>query len=83
METLIFKDAKSRIVEFIKRIAGERGIPIGKETLIKTSLTHLDIAKLTATSRQTVTTTLNELKERNLIYFDRRRILVRDMGALK
>ena len=83
METLIFKDAKSRIVDFIKRIADERGVPVGKETLIKTSLTHQDIAKLTATSRQTVTTTLNELKENNLIYFDRRRILIRDMVALK
>jgi CRP/FNR family transcriptional regulator, cyclic AMP receptor protein len=83
METLIFKDAKSRIVDFIKRIADERGVPVGKETLIKTSLTHQDIAKLTATSRQTVTTTLNELKENNLIYFDRRRILIRDMAALK
>lgn len=82
MENLIFKDAKSRIVDFIKKIADERGVPVGKETLVKTSLTHQDIAKLTATSRQTVTTTLNELKDNNLIYFDRRRILVRDVDAL-
>lgn len=82
LESVIFKDAKSRIIDFIKRIASERGVPVGKETLIKTSLTHQDIAKLTATSRQTVTTTLNELKEDNLIYFDRRRILIRDMVNL-
>jgi len=42
-----------------------------------------DIAALTGTSRQTVTTILNELKEKNLINFDRKRILVRDLANLK
>ncbi|HEY4653495.1 MAG TPA: helix-turn-helix domain-containing protein, partial [Cyclobacteriaceae bacterium] len=45
-------------------------------------LTHKDIAALTGTSRQTVTTILNELKDRNLIYFDRRKILIRDLDRL-
>ncbi|MEM9857049.1 MAG: helix-turn-helix domain-containing protein [Bacteroidota bacterium] len=51
--------------------------------MIPTKLTHKDIANLTGTSRQTVTTILNELKESNLIYFDRRKILIRDLGELK
>jgi CRP/FNR family cyclic AMP-dependent transcriptional regulator len=50
--------------------------------MMKNYLTHKDIAALTGTSRQTVTTILNELKEKNIINFDRRRILVRDMDKL-
>lgn len=81
-EALIFKDARSRIVDFIKEMADETGKTVGYETLIMHSLTHLDIARITATSRQTVTTVLNGLREDNQIYFDRKRILVRDLTSL-
>jgi len=81
-ESLIFKDARSRIVDFLKDMADETGKPVGYETLIMHSLTHLDIARMTATSRQTVTTVLNDLKDNNLIYFDRKRILIRDLAKL-
>ncbi len=83
LESLVFKDARTRIVEFIKEMAQERGQKVGFETMIKNQLTHQDIANLTGTSRQTVTTILNELRDRNLINFDRRRILIRDMDKLQ
>ncbi len=83
LELLVFKDARTRIVEFIKDAAAWKGKKVGFETLIQTKLTHQDIASLTGTSRQTVTTILNELKEKNLINFDRKRILVRDLETLK
>lgn len=83
LESLVFKDARSRVVDFIREMAEERGQKVGYEMLIKTKFTHKDIASLTGTSRQTVTTILNELKTLNVINFDRRRILVRDMAKLK
>jgi hypothetical protein len=39
--------------------------------------------KTMADTRQTVTTILNELKEKNLINFDRKKILIRDLASLK
>ena len=83
MELLVFKDARTRIVEFLKDTASWKGKKVGYETLITTKLTHKDIASLTGTSRQTVTTIMNELKDQNLINFDRRRILIRDLESLK
>jgi CRP-like cAMP-binding protein len=50
--------------------------------LLKHQLTHQDIANITCTSRQTVTLVLNELKKSDLIYFNRGKILVRDMASL-
>lgn len=82
VESLVFKDSRTRIVEFLKDWAHEKGKKVGFETMMKNYLTHKDIAALTGTSRQTVTTILNELKEKNIINFDRRRILVRDMDKL-
>ncbi len=83
LELLVFRDARTRIVEFLKDTASWKGKKVGFETLIPTKLTHKDIASLTGTSRQTVTTILNELKDQNLINFDRRRILIRDLEKLK
>ena len=82
LESLIFKDARTRIIEFIKDAIEERGRKIGFEMLLKHSLTHQDIANITCTSRQTVTLVLNELKKSDLIYFNRGKILVRDMAKL-
>ncbi|MEO0338436.1 MAG: Crp/Fnr family transcriptional regulator [Bacteroidota bacterium] len=82
LEALICKDARTRIVEFIKSAIVERGQRVGYEMLLRHSLTHQDIANITHTSRQTVTLVLNELKKSNLIYFNRGRILVRDIAKL-
>ncbi|MCU0420055.1 MAG: Crp/Fnr family transcriptional regulator [Cyclobacteriaceae bacterium] len=83
LELLVFKDARTRVIEFLKDAASWKGKKVGFETMIQTKLTHKDIAALTGTSRQTVTTILNELKEANIITFDRRRILIRDLDQLK
>jgi CRP-like cAMP-binding protein len=83
LELLVFKDARTRIIEFLKDSASWKGKKVGFETMIPTKLTHKDIAALTGTSRQTVTTILNELKDQNLINFDRRKILIRDIDQLK
>jgi CRP/FNR family transcriptional regulator, cyclic AMP receptor protein len=83
LELLVFKDARTRIIEFLKDAAAWKGKKVGFETMIPTRLTHKDIASLTGTSRQTVTTILNELKDQNLINFDRRKILIRDLEKLR
>ncbi|MGF1635953.1 MAG: Crp/Fnr family transcriptional regulator [Cyclobacteriaceae bacterium] len=82
IESLVFKDSRTRIVEFLREMAEEKGKKVGFETMIKNHLTHKDIASLTGTSRQTVTTILNELKDKNIINFNRRQFLIRDMEKL-
>lgn len=82
LESLVFKDARTRIVDFIRDQAEEKGKKVGYETMIPSYFTHKDIAALTGTSRQTVTTVLNELRDKNLINFDRRKILIRDIEKL-
>lgn len=82
LESLIFKDARERIIEFLKESAEKQGKRIGYELLIKHTLTQQDIANITGTSRQTVTSVLNDLKKANLIYFNRRSILIRDLAKL-
>jgi CRP-like cAMP-binding protein len=76
---LVLKDARERIIEFLLDTAGKEGRRVGYETLVKHQLTQQDIANITGTSRQTVTSVFNDLRKSNLIYFNRNSILIRDL----
>ena len=82
LESLVFKDSRTRIIEFLENLAAKKGQRVGYEMLVRKFMTHQEIANLTATSRQTVTTVLNELRNKNILTFNRRRLLIRDMEKL-
>jgi CRP-like cAMP-binding protein len=83
IESLMRDDAKTRIVNFLYSNATKFGVKIGMdEVLLKHSYTQQDIADYTGTSRQTIVTILNELKEQNTITLMRHKLLIRDMSAL-
>jgi CRP-like cAMP-binding protein len=83
LESLVFKDSRTRIIEFLYNLGQKKGQRVGFEVVIRSFGTHQEIANLTATSRQTVTTVLNDLRNRNLLTFNRRRLLIRDMDMLE
>lgn len=83
LESLVFKDSRSRIVEYLAELVESSGQRVGYEWVVRNFITHQEIANLTATSRQTVTTVLNELRTDNLLTFNRKRLLVRDLDKLK
>ncbi len=83
LESLVFKDSRSRIVEYLSDLVRKRGQRVGYEWVVRNFITHQEIANLTATSRQTVTTVLNELRNSDVITFNRKRLLVRDLDKLK
>lgn len=82
LENLMFKTSRSRIVEFLHELANDKGRAVGFEREVRNMLTHKEIADLTGTSRQTVNAVLNDLRRQNILTFDRKRMLVRDMEKL-
>jgi CRP-like cAMP-binding protein len=75
--SLAFRDARTRVIEFLREFAADYGRVRGTEIHIDNFLTHQDMANLTATSRQLVSTLLNELKEAGQIDYDRKHITVK------
>lgn len=71
---LVFKDAKSRLISFFRDWANREGSRVGDRIKLNNYLTHNDIAGIISTSRQSVTTLLNELKEGGVIYYNRKHI---------
>jgi CRP/FNR family transcriptional regulator, cyclic AMP receptor protein len=83
LESLVFKDSRSRIIEYLVELTEKKGQRVGYEWVVRNFLTHQEIANYTATSRQTVTTVLNELRDADQLTFNRKRLLVRDLEKLK
>lgn len=83
IESFIFKNSRTRIIEYLDELAKKRGQKVGFEIVVRNFLTHQEIANITATSRQTVTTVLNELRNKNILIFNRKRLLIRDLDLLK
>ena len=79
---LVSKDAKTRLTSFLKDWAEREGIQDGNKYTINNYLTQTDIAQIICTSRQTATLLLNELEEKNSIYYSRKEIIIDDITKL-
>lgn len=79
---LMSKDAKTRLHTFIKEWAEKEGKRDGNKINIDNYLTQADIAQIIGTSRQTATQLLNEMEEKQLIYYSRKEILIHDITKL-
>ena len=85
-EALIFKNSEQRIASFILELSTEYGMEIKgnpEEKLIRLKITHDEISKLTATSRQTVTSALNKFQKEEVLIYDRKSIFIKNLSKLK
>ena len=82
IESLLSRTVESRVAEFLIDAANRHGVPDSRGLLIGIKYTHQEIADYVGSTRETVTLTLGELKRRDLVLFDHRRIVVRDAEAL-
>ncbi len=76
MLSLMLKNVKERILDFLKEFVTEFGSPVNGGYSASFFLTHEDIAKITTTSRQSVTTTLLYFKKKGIIDYNTRVISV-------
>ncbi|MBX9851448.1 MAG: Crp/Fnr family transcriptional regulator [Cytophagaceae bacterium] len=80
---LVFKDAKTRLIEFLIEYSRRNGNQNENNFVAKNMLTHQDIADLIGCQRQTISTLLKELKEENSIDYSRDQIVVSNIAHLK
>jgi len=84
LQILLFKDARTRLIEFLRELCEEYGYDCEKtgNHIIKHPYTQKDIASLIGTSRPTLNTLLNELKEEEIVDFTRKRVTILKKEAL-
>ncbi|MCB4809192.1 Crp/Fnr family transcriptional regulator [Tamlana sp. 62-3] len=78
LKLLMFKDAKTRLKEFLEDLCTDYGYDCEKtgHKVIQHPYTQKDIASLIGTSRPTLNILLNELKEKKLLEFNRKEIII-------
>ncbi|TXG39213.1 Crp/Fnr family transcriptional regulator [Seonamhaeicola maritimus] len=83
LQILLFKDAKTRLMEFLDELCSDYGYDCEKtgDKIIQHPYTQRDIASLIGTSRPTLNILLNELKEENVIEFGRKEIRIHKKTA--
>jgi len=78
LQILLFKDTKTRILEFLDELCTEYGYDCEKtgDKVIKHPYTQKDIASLIGTSRPTLNIILNDFKEVGVLDFNRKEIRI-------
>ena len=76
LQLILFKDTRTRFLEFTKELCEEYGHDCEKtgDKVIMHPYTQKDIASLIGTSRSNLNVLMNELKEENLITFNRKEL---------
>lgn len=77
LDLLLGKDVNSRIIAFIYDMHQE-----SEKLTICNPLTQKEIASLLATSRESVARVFNDLKEKGIIEYDRKKIYIKNLQAL-
>jgi CRP/FNR family transcriptional regulator len=79
---LVSKDAKTRLLTFLKEWAEKEGVFDNDKVTIENYLTQNDIAQIICTSRQTATTLLNEFVDNGIIKYNRKEIIIPDFKKI-
>ncbi|MEK7432591.1 MAG: Crp/Fnr family transcriptional regulator [Cyanobacteriota bacterium] len=83
IENIVFLDTMTRLVTLLLDLSKKYGIETKYGIEISLPLTHEEIGQLIAVNRQTVTTKLNELKQKELIDIKRSQIIIKDINKLE
>ena len=76
LERLLFKDAKTRLIEFIQDLIEEQTDQPDGRIEIRHYYTQSDIANLIGTTRETVTKLLNHFKQEGILEYTRKIIII-------
>lgn len=84
LQILLFKDARQRLVEFIKDLCRDMGKPYRTGVKVMLDITQSDIAALIGSSRKTVSLLFTDLEEAGLVkFFGRKEFYVGDLERLQ
>ncbi|MBI5038863.1 MAG: Crp/Fnr family transcriptional regulator [Nitrospirae bacterium] len=82
IENLLYKDVPSRLARILLDLVDEAHYDDNMEVCLIARLTHQELANLIASTRETVSLTLGEFRDKGLIEFNRKEIVIRNKNGL-
>jgi CRP/FNR family transcriptional regulator, cyclic AMP receptor protein len=83
IEQLIFRDVTSKLADLLLALAEQHGVAHAGGQLLGLKITHQELANLVGSTRETVSLTLAQFKERGLVRSEGRKLIVSDSAGLK
>lgn len=83
IKNLAFQEVSVRLARFVLEQGQEYGIEKDNQIIIEMELTHEDIAAMTATSRQTVTSVLGRMEKGGMIFTGKKKIIITNKEKLE
>lgn len=83
LQELISGDVQRRVINALLRLAVDYGKERENGVYIDVPITNQDFANMVGTSRESINRTLNQLKKDHLLDFNRKGMIIYDMGSLK
>ena len=80
---MVLLSSNQRIIHFLIDYVADAGSRVGYEWVVRDFFTQHQIALLTNTARQTVSTLLNELRRQRIIHFTKKYLIIRELDTLK
>ena len=80
---MVLLSSNQRIIHFLIAYVADAGSRVGFEWVVRDFFTQHQIALLTNTARQTVSTLLNELRRKRIIHFTKKYLIIRELDVLK
>lgn len=80
---LLFRTVEQRFAKILLSLADDFGIPHAEGFLLKIRLTHKDLAALTASTRETVTATVNSLRSKGLIDIEDKYLVIKSLDGVR
>jgi CRP-like cAMP-binding protein len=82
-QDLIMNGKKGGLFSILIRLCHSYGVMTDDGILIDLPLTHQELANLTYGTREVIQRTLMELRERDVIFYDQQRFLIKNLNYLK
>lgn len=76
LHDLVFLDVRGRIMETLRYLSKTYGEPVPAGQRLDLRLTHLDVARLVGSSRETVSAAIAQLRAEGLLDFDAKRPVI-------
>ena len=82
VENLATLSIQGRVIQLLVRLSEEHGRKMDDYTIIDFPLTHEEIAKMVGSSRQTITSVLNDLRDQEILNWEDKKIKIYCWDAL-
>ncbi|WP_240666768.1 Crp/Fnr family transcriptional regulator [Longirhabdus pacifica] len=83
MKHLISNDTTAMICAAILRLAKDHGKEVENTIVVELPITHQHLANMIGVARESVTRTMNQLKQDNVLTTDRKKIVILNVEGLK